>query len=225
MYHRDVIDYDRIGGLLARGPTDGGAVCAWVDGALDYEMEGPWMRYRVHQLRGTLATATALTMAVLATALSATIAQAHAAYKSSIPAANAVLKTAPATVSITFVQRLSPQGLAITVYGNKGNVVSVGTAQISPRDPYTAAISMKGDDSDIYRVDWNNVSAEDNDPTLGAFVFAVDASGKSDKVTQPTATVAPTGVSNPAAVVIGLGGLVVGAGGTYFAMRSRRASR
>jgi methionine-rich copper-binding protein CopC len=183
------------------------------------------MRYRLHLLRGTLATTTALTVAVLAIALSATIAQAHAAYKSSIPAANAVLKTAPATVSITFVQRISPQGLAITVYGNKGDVVSMGMAQISPKDPYTATISMKGDDSDIYRVDWNNVSAEDNDPTLGAFVFAVDASGTSDKVTQPTATVAPSGISTLAAVFIGLGGLVVGAGGTYFAMRSRRASR
>ncbi len=151
-------------------------------------------------------------------------AQAHAAYKSSTPAANSVLKTAPTSVSITFVQKLDPQGLNITVYGNKGEVVSIGQAQISASDPYTATVAMKGDDSDIYRVDWNNVSAEDGDPTLGAFVFAVDASGTSDKVT-PTqsATVASTGsdVSIWIAILAGVGGLVVGGAATFFGQRAR----
>ncbi len=128
-------------------------------------------------------------------------------------------------VSITFVQKLDPQGLHITVYGNKGEVVSTGTAQISATDPYTATVTMKGDDSDIYRVDWNNVSAEDGDPTLGAFVFAVDPSGESDKVT-PTSTTTvttTTGVSTLAAILIGIAGLVVGGAGTYiFGVRSRR---
>jgi methionine-rich copper-binding protein CopC len=189
---------------------------------VSYEEEVP-MHHRFRILRGALAASVAIFVALLAVALSAVTAEAHAAYKSSNPAANSVRTSAPTTVSITFVQRLSPQGLAITVYGNKADVVSIGTAQISPTDPYTATISMKGDGSDIYRVDWNNVSAEDNDPTLGAFVFAVDASGKSDKVTQPTATKSSSspGVSPLAAVLIGLGGLVVGGGGTYFVTRAR----
>jgi methionine-rich copper-binding protein CopC len=153
------------------------------------------------------------------------VADAHAAYVSSNPAANTVLKTAPTTITITFAQNLNPQGLSIVVYGNKGDVVSTGTAQISSTDPKTASVTIKGDGSDIYRVDWNNVSAEDGDPTLGAFVFAVDPSGTSDKVASvaATSTKASTssGVSVLAAILIGLAGLVVGAGVTYLGTRPR----
>lgn len=138
----------------------------------------------------------------------------HAAYKSSVPAANSVLKVAPTVVSITFVQRLDPSHLNITVYGNTGDVVSTGNAQISATDPYTATVTMKGDGSDIYRVDWNNKSAEDGDPTLGAFVFAVDPSGKSDKVqaTTPTVINTSTGIPGWLAALIGVAGLLIGAG-------------
>jgi hypothetical protein len=83
---------------------------------------------------------------------------------------------------------------------------------------------MKGDGSDIYRVDWNNISAEDGDPTLGAFVFAVDPSGKSDKVTTsaPVIVQESPGVSPLVAVLIGLAGLVIGGvGGNYVANRMR----
>lgn len=170
----------------------------------------------------------ALVAASAALFLGVATAQAHAAYKSSNPAANSVQKVAPTEVSITFVQRVSPQGLSITVYGNKADVVSIGTAQISPTDPFTASIAMKGDGSDIYRVDWNNVSAEDSDPTLGAFVFAVDPSGTSDKVTPvsttPTVT-SSSGVSPLVAVLIGIGGLLVGAAATYVGTRPRGARR
>ena len=183
------------------------------------------MMYRLRAARRMLSACLAVALACFAVVLGTLTAEAHAAYKSSNPAENSVLKEAPTTVSITFVQKLDPQGLNITVYGNKGEVVSTGQAQISATDPYTASVSMKGDDSDIYRVDWNNVSAEDGDPTLGAFVFAVDPSGQSDKVT-PTATTpaatTSTGVSPWVAVLIGLVGLIVGAGGTFFGMRSRQ---
>ncbi len=177
--------------------------------------------------RKTAATGIAIFVALFIAALGTMTAEArpfHAAYKSSNPAANSVLKAAPTVVSITFVQKLDPQGLNITVYGNKGEVVTTGTAQISATDPYTATVNMKGDDSDIYRVDWNNVSAEDGDPTLGAFVFAVDPSGQSDKVTPATTTTVTTstGVSTLAAILIGIAGLVVGAAGTYYGLRSRR---
>jgi copper transport protein len=156
--------------------------------------------------------------------LSMLTAQAHAAYKSSNPPANSVLKKAPTMVSITFVQRLSPEGLSIVVYGNRGEVDSTSRAQVSFTDPYTASVTMKGDGSDIYRVDWNNVSAEDGDPTLGAFVFAVDPSGESDKVTSsaPVIVQESPGVSPLVAVLIGLVGLVIGGvGGSYVANRMR----
>ena len=139
-------------------------------------------------------------------------AQAHAAYVSSTPAANSVLKADPTTVTITFAQPLDPKGLSITVYGNKAEVVSTGTAQISATDPKTASVTMKGDGSDIYRVDWTTVSAQDGDPTLGAFVFGVDPTGKTDKV-PPTATTTPAASSGtPAwvAILTGVAGLVVG---------------
>ena len=174
--------------------------------------------------------------AALALALVAAPAQAHparfmhAAYKSSTPAANSVVKVAPTVVSITFEQRLSPSNLSIMVYDDNAKVVSTGQAQISSTDPYTATVTMQGDDSDIYRVDWNNVSAEDGDATLGAFVFGVDPSGATDKV-PPAATATPTssasssssssGVTPLAAAFIGLGGLIVGAGITFASMRPR----
>lgn len=163
-----------------------------------------------------MATCLALSVAALSTGIaSAHVAHVlHAAYKSSVPAANSVVKTAPTVVTITFVQRLDPSLLNITVYGNTGHVVSTGKAQISSTDPYTASVTMKGDGSDIYRVDWNNKSAEDGDPTLGAFVFAVDPSGKSDKVqsTASTSVVESNGVAPWLAVLIGLVGLLLGAG-------------
>jgi copper transport protein len=177
--------------------------------------------------RATAAAGLALFAALVITALGALTAQArpfHAGYKSSNPAPNAVLKSAPTVVSITFEQKLDPQGLRITVYGAKGEVVSSGTAQIAASDPYTATVQMKGDDSDIYRVDWNTVSAEDGDPTLGAFVFGVDPSGQSDKVAPATTTTVTTstGVSPLAALLIGIAGLLVGAAGAYYGLRSRR---
>jgi methionine-rich copper-binding protein CopC len=183
---------------------------------------------RFRTVRAMVTVVVAVFVALLAVALGTATAQAHAAYKSSKPAANSVLKADPTQVSITFVQKLSPQGLSIVVYGNKAEVVSTGTAQISPTDPYTATVTMKGDGSDIYRVDWNNVSAEDSDPTLGAFVFAVDSSGKSDKVQQPastTAAVSASGLSPLASVLLGLGGLLVGGAVTYVAMRLRPTAR
>ena len=181
---------------------------------------------RFRTFRGALSLPVALFVALLAIAFTTVAAQAHAAYVSSDPAANSVQKTAPAVLHITFAQNVSPQGLSIVVYGNKGNVVSTGTAQISPTDPKTASVTMKGDGSDIYRVDWTTVSAEDNDPTLGAFVFAVDPSGKSDKVVAATSTSTPkatasSGVSPLIAVLIGIVGLIVGAGVTYLGTRPR----
>jgi copper resistance protein C len=181
-----------------------------------------------------LGSAGALVMAAITFALTAAPAGAaprsaqhvaHAGYGSSVPAANAVLTSAPSSVTITFVQQLDPKGLSITVYGNKGNVVSTGQAQISATDPKTASVTMKGDDSDIYRVDWTTVSAEDGDPTLGAFVFAVDPSGKSDKVAASTTTTTSSSTGLPAwsAILAGVLGLVVGGGAGYLVSRQRAA--
>jgi methionine-rich copper-binding protein CopC len=165
---------------------------------------------------------TAICTASMALAWPLAPALAHAAYKSSIPAANSVVTAAPTQVSITFYQHLDPTPLSITVYGNMGEMVSTGSVQISS-DLYTASIAMKGDGSDIYRVDWNNKSADDGDPTIGAFVFAVDPSGKSDKVTSTPTTVVSTssGISPWIAVLTGIVGLALGAIIT-FVVRNRQ---
>src|SRR5271165_1710318 len=160
-------------------------------------------------------------IAVLAAAFAITLngagtAYAHAAYVSSVPEENTSVKTVPTMVHITFIEKLSPQGLAITVYGNKADVVSHGTAQIDPKNPDAASIAMTGDGSDIYRVDWNNVSAQDGDPTLGAFVFGV---GDTDKVPPlPTKTVP---ASPTTTIIAGIIGLLLGAAATYFVMRPK----
>lgn len=152
---------------------------------------------------------TSLYAALLALALPLSAAQAHAAYVTSTPAANAVLKADPTTVTITFAQNLDPNGLSITVYDDKAKVVSTGPAHISTADPKSASVAMKGDGSDIYRVDWTTVSATDGDPTLGAFVFGVAPSGSSDKV-PPAATTTTTGTPAWVAILTGVAGLAVG---------------
>ncbi len=159
------------------------------------------------------------TFALLLVVASATPALAHAAYVRSIPEHDTVLKAAPTSVHITFAQALDPQGLAITVYDNKGKVVSSGTAAIDSSDPNSASIVMTGDGSDIYRVDWQTVSATDGDPTIGAFVFGVDPTGATDKV-PPPATVS-SGVNPLLTTGIGVVALLLGVVGTFFVMRPR----
>ncbi len=82
---------------------------------------------------------------------------------------------------------------------------------------------MTGDGSDIYRVDWNNVSAEDGDPTLGAFVFGVNTSGVSDKV--PPAATTTTPASPVPTILAGIIGLLLGSAATYFVTRPRPTVR
>jgi copper resistance protein C len=184
------------------------------DAALHRIVEGKGLFMSRSMLRRLLIGGLASVYAIaLALAIPLGAAQAHAAYVSSTPAANSVLTKAPTSVSITFAQNLDTKGLSITVYDNTGKVVSTGTALISTTDPKSASISMTGDDSDIYRVDWTTVSAVDGDPTLGAFVFGVDPSGKTDKV-PPVASTTPTTSSTgtPAwlAILTGVAGLAVG---------------
>lgn len=173
---------------------------------------------KINRHPGRLAIAALGSTSLLFALLNPLTAFAHAAFVSADPAPNTVYKTAPTIVTIHFAQNLDPQGLSITVYDNKGKVVSTGNAQVSFSDPKTASVNMTADDSDIYRVDWQNVSAEDGDPTLGAYVFGVDPSGQNDKVPLNPYGNAPTTSSSPAGyqlwelVACGVAGLIVGGG-------------
>lgn len=168
---------------------------------------------------------TTLLIALFALAVLPTApAQAHAKYVSSVPAANTTVKEAPTKVTITFAQKLDPSQLSITVYDTSGKLVSTGNATIVSEDQKTASVDMKSvEDSELYRVDWNTLSAEDQEATLGSFMFAVNSSGESDALEVP-ATPAPE--TNPTATILaGIIGLVVGAGAAYFVLRSRPAGQ
>lgn len=157
------------------------------------------------------------------------IASAHAYYVSSDPAANAVLKTAPTTVTVHFAEEVNPTGSDIVVYDSKHKQVSTAPAQVDRSDLKTMTVPMQGDDSEIYLVEWHTVSASDGDPDIGAFTFNVSASGSA--AASPTAT---PGVAGPASAsgsgssgtpawvvaLVGVAGLVVGAGGTLLARRA-----
>jgi methionine-rich copper-binding protein CopC len=192
------------------------------------------MRWHYHSQRFTILATIAATMALAAIVLMpASLALAHAAFVSSDPAPNSVLKTVPTRVTIHFAQVLNPQGLSIVVYDNRGRPVSIGNAQISFSDPRSASVAMKGDGSDIYRVDWQNISAEDGDPTLGAFVFGVSPTGTLDKVPanpygssigsgSASASGSSSGLPIWATALVGVAGLLIGGAGSAYALTRRR---
>ncbi len=160
----------------------------------------------------------AASIALFLFALTTSIASAHAYYVSSVPAANSIIAKAPSQVTITFAQALDPKGLHIVVYDQNEKVVSTGPAVISTANPDQASVPMTGDGSEIYRVDWHTTSAQDGDSTLGAFVFGINGT---DKVTPATTTStnSPSPPFNP--LLVGLIGVILGAGVMYLVTRLR----
>ena len=168
----------------------------------------------------------------LALALAAVpgIASAHAYYISSTPAAGAVLKAAPALVTVHFAENVNPTGSDMVVFDARHHQVSTAAAQVVTSDLKTMTVPMVGDGDGTYLVEWHTVSADDGDPDIGAFTFTVSASESVSAV--PTATTSGTTKSGTGhaggtsggtpvwvTVLIGLAGLVAGAGGVYVVRR------
>lgn len=152
------------------------------------------------------------------------IASAHAYYVSSDPKAGSVVKTAPTLVTVHFAEEVNPQGSDIIVYDATHKQVSTAQATVLTSDLKTMTVPMKADGDGIYFVEWHTVSADDGDPDIGGFNFTVSSTGSADAAGGTTTTPGSTtggssGVPIWLTVVIGLAGLVIGAGGGYAATR------
>jgi methionine-rich copper-binding protein CopC len=167
------------------------------------------------------ATVAGLVALMLSLAVAGT-ASAHAKYVSSDPAANAVLTAAPSVVTVHFLENVNPDGSSLTVYDATGKVVSSGTGQVSTADTKTMTVNMTGDGSDVYLVVWKTVSLDDGAPDMGAFNFFVGGDAAPASSGGSTSAAPSGGVPVWAAALIGIAGLIVGAGGMYLARRSAR---
>lgn len=179
------------------------------------------MSARLPSVRG-LAAVAGIAALLLTLGLAGT-ASAHAKYSSSDPAANAVLKAPPSVVTVHFLENVNPAGSSLTVYDATGKVVSNGPGQVSTSDTKTMTVGMSGDGSEIYLVVWKTVSLDDGDADIGAFNFFIgNDAAPSGSGGGGSATSGSGGVPGWAVALIGLAGLVVGAGGMYFARRGAR---
>jgi len=171
---------------------------------------------------GAWGTAALLLGAVLAFA-APDIAFAHAKFASANPAPNAVLTTAPTAVTITFTESLDQSGSDIIVYDQEGKQVSVGRGQVDRANAKKMTVQMHGNDSEGYSVVWRTKSLIDGDPFTGAYGFTVSkeatpspgdtGGGSSGGASSSGGT--PVWVT----VLVGLLGLLVGAGGAVFLTR------
>ena len=162
-------------------------------------------------------------VALLLTLAFAGSVSAHAKYSSSDPAANTVLKAPPRVVTVHFLEDVNPDGSSLTVYDAKGNLVSDGQGQVSTTDVKTMTVGMTGDGSEIYLVVWKTVSLDDGDPDIGAFNFFIgdDAAPLASNGSSAGST-SSSGLPGWEVALIGIAGLVMGAGGMYFARRTAR---
>jgi copper resistance protein C len=153
--------------------------------------------------------------------LSPAIAAAHAKYNSSNPGANAILKAAPSTVTVNFLENVNPVGSDLTIYDATGKVVSTGPAQVSHSNTKMMVVGMKGDGSDNYMVVWRTVSLDDGAPDIGAFNFFI-GSDAAPASTTPTQASSSGGMPAWSVALIGVVGLGLGgAGGTLLARRRK----
>lgn len=186
-------------------------------------------RDRGARLRGMMLLGAALFLAIMALASGGTV-YAHASYVSSDPAADSVLAAEPTTVTIHFAEDVNPNGSDIKVYDAKGNEVEVpGSAHAVPSDLKTMTVNLRKADSEIYLVQWHNVSADDGDPDIGAFVFHVSNAPGAQATATASAKSGNTGGAGGSGKSSGapgyfialalIVGLALGAGGAFLARR------
>ena len=163
---------------------------------------------------------------------------AHAEYVSSDPAANAMLTKAPTMITIHFSEQVNPLGSDIIVSDADGKPVSTAAAQVDRSDLKTMTVTIKGDQSEVYVVNWHTVSAMEGHHDAGSFRFFVNISPMlKGMVGSPSMSGSPTSSSGSMSsgsssssglpiwvtVLIGVLGLLIG-GGVVFAFGRRSGS-
>ncbi|HEY4033027.1 MAG TPA: copper resistance CopC family protein [Ktedonobacteraceae bacterium] len=101
---------------------------------------------------------------------------AHAEYVSSDPTANAMLAKTPTMITIHFSESVDPSGSNISVYDVDGKPVNTADGQVARSDLKTMTVTMKGDQSEVYVVNWHTVSAMEGHHDSGSFRFFVNIS-------------------------------------------------
>jgi copper transport protein len=122
---------------------------------------------------------------------------AHAALVSSDPADGAQLKSAPASVTMTFTETPDPKLSVVHVLDTAGASVESGSVASVPGSSKELRIAVKpGLPDGVYTVSWRVVSQVDGHVTAGAFAFGVGvAPGTVSSRLPPPATPRPSVLS------------------------------
>jgi len=111
--------------------------------------------------------ATALSLTVAATAF------AHADLASADPASGATIAAAPAKITITFTEEVTPKFSGIEVLDPMGMRADDGAAQASADDAKVLSVGLKSMGPGVYKVSWHATAADDGHKTKGTYQFTV----------------------------------------------------
>ena len=178
-----------------------------------------WLR------RGLFALVLGMSIALMST-LPAFAEVAHAEYVSSTPAENAILHQVPTTISIVFSEDVNPVGSSVQVYDVNGMQMTTAAAQVERANLKTMTVPMQGDGSELYVVVWRTVSAVEGHHDSGSFRFFVNPSpmlssmisggSMSSMSSSTSSTSSSSGFPLWLVIVVGILGLVIGGGGSFF---------
>jgi copper transport protein len=172
-------------------------------------------------MRGLLAAAAALGLAVVMILVLPAAVLAHALVKSSDPADGAILDKAPAAVTITFTERPDPKLSAINVLDSAAHNVDSGPLQSVAGNPLQLTVPLRKISDGVYTISWNTVSAVDGHRAGGILTFGVgvtpeDLAAAPRPATSPTTPPpSPLGVAGNWVFYVGLGLML---GGSWIAL-------
>ncbi|GCE24003.1 copper resistance CopC family protein [Dictyobacter kobayashii] len=164
----------------------------------------------------------------------------HGEYVSSVPAANAMLTQAPTVITVHFSEAIDPNQSDIQVYDVNDKLVSTAPAKLNGTDHQTMAVPMQANGSEIYLVNWHNVSTDEGHRDSGSFRFFVNISrmlkgmvkgeamghmpGTTMAAAHPGATISQArGIPTWLTVLLsGMVGLLIGAGATFAMLQQQK---